>query len=1572
MGRHIRRASASAALVATLLAATFNGLAEPRSPVTMSNVGSPSPVMSGAELTYTITMLNSGGAKISDVVLNDQFNGLGGIGVPPQLQLATTRGTCQQTINGVTCSAGEIEGLGSWVVTIRGQVLAPSGATLNNTATVTGTKSAQNFTTTTTTNVLVGGGGGSLPDLTMTKIGPTSVVVSTPADPSPMTYTLTVSNQGGVNATDVVVVDTVPAGLTSISATGTSLFQCAVAGQTVTCLGGAVNAGANATITINAVAPMLETTLTNTSVVDPENAIAEGNELNNTSALVNTAVIPVPPPAPLSVNITDDPAVITGAGPDPVVPGGNVTFKILATNNASTRADDVMIVLGTQSLEASSVLVSDPPVVTNGTIGQGNGCTVSASEATCRVRSLNPGGTVLMSVTGKVIGFSGSSFISTASLTGNIKNQGVGTTDTELTTIKPYVDLTVTKADSPDPVCARSWPGAPLCGGGLTYLLTVGNSGMNAAAGVVVRDPLPAGTILHGYVAPDFSGGCSLAPATNVVTCSGGVIPPESTKTITLVLVAPPYVGSISNTATVDPNNAIFESDETNNTATAATVVKTGIDLSVVKTDLFDPIAPSGTQTYTIVVENNGPQDAANIRLRDTLPSGTVFRDIIQATNGFTCSHSAGTLECIGGSIRGTESESYVGPNAPPPLGPDAATIKFRLFAQSFEGTMHNEVRVDPDGAIPEINEDNNFAVQDTVVLRGGASTSAFNELTILKTRVSPADPVARNAVVTWKIEVHNDGTDPVSGIIVRDFLPAGSRYIQATGDHMFNCSQVSGYVECRGGQLPGAALGPPVVPAGPATITITSFAPDTPGTYINQAIVDPENLIPEGNEFNNQSSAQILVEDGGNGAFNDLQISKTVSPTPSVTPGGTIDYTIKVWNGGSDAASNVAVRDVLPAGVTFVSATDGGGPGSPFTCGESGGVVDCFGATINGGTTEPTARIINIRVTAPNAIVGLTNEVSVDPGNLIPEGSEQNNTATVFVAVSPVIDLSIKKTGPTTSSQSQPGEYVITMTNEKTGDGQRAEDVVMRDPLPVGLIPLAAEIDPGQENNWACQIFQNPINLVECSGDLDPAQTVVVRIAVFMTAESGKSLDNEACIDPDNLIQENGLGETNNCSTWTTVIVPKSPNLFLNKSASPSAVTPGVELVYTLLLQNIGDASAASPLTVTDSLPSSVTFVDANGSDGWTCSYTAPTVSCQDAGGGLATGASITITIRTTVNDGVSLPITNAANATSPATTTDPGAVSETADHLADNTATVTTSVSGSGFDLVLSVLTDNPDPVSPGQVLKYTAVAVNAGTEEATNVKIAINIPSGGVTFVSADGTNGFNCAAPVSNVITCTGTLPGGGDTTISVGLAVLLSLIPPADLSVTATIDPPYSGHPNGDFAESNEGNNSKTEVTTVTGSACVNCADLVATQLVASPGYTGFGVTTQTFTAQIVNVGDTATALNPATDRLFDVVVYAPTTATFSVGTPTFSDPAFAPLCTTTTVPVAAPFTQVTVSCKGNLGPSQGLTITIPVSGVTGDLVSYIWADPSDLINGSSTPPEFREDNNILIVTVFHF
>ena len=82
------------------------------------------------------------------------------------------------------------------------------------------------------------GGGAPLPDLTLSMAGPSSVPTSTP-----MTYTLTVHNIGAANVTGVTVVDTLPSGLTAISASGTSLFTCEVSDETVTCTGGAVNPG---------------------------------------------------------------------------------------------------------------------------------------------------------------------------------------------------------------------------------------------------------------------------------------------------------------------------------------------------------------------------------------------------------------------------------------------------------------------------------------------------------------------------------------------------------------------------------------------------------------------------------------------------------------------------------------------------------------------------------------------------------------------------------------------------------------------------------------------------------------------------------------------------------------------------------------------------------------------------------------------------------------------------------------------------------------------------------------------------------------------------------------------------------------------------------------------------------------------------------------------------------------------------------------------------------------------------------------------------------------------------------
>jgi uncharacterized repeat protein (TIGR01451 family) len=214
--------------------------------------------------------------------------------------------------------------------------------------------------------------------------------------------------------------------------------------------------------------------------------------------------------------------------------------------------------------------------------------------------------------------------------------------------------------------------------------------------------------------------------------------------------------------------------------------------------------------------------------------------------------------------------------------------------------------------------------------------------------------------------------------------------------------------------------------------------------------------------------------------------------------------------------------------------------------------------------------------------------------------------------------------------------------------------------------------------------VAENAINVVDCVGDLNPDQEVTIDIAVFMTAETNRSLDNEACVDPDNKIEEFvPPGETDNCSTATTPVLPttkKSPDLKVTKTASPDVVTPGGAIVYTIHVENAGNADAQTPLTLTDELAATLTHVSSSGTNGWTCTFSAPTVTCNDGGSGLAQGASTDITINVTTPVDVSSPITNTATAAS--ATSDPGDPdAEHATNVANNHSTVVTSIGTPGF---------------------------------------------------------------------------------------------------------------------------------------------------------------------------------------------------------------------------------------------------------------------------------------------------
>ncbi len=185
--------------------------------------------------------------------------------------------------------------------------------------------------------------------------------------------------------------------------------------------------------------------------------------------------------------------------------------------------------------------------------------------------------------------------------------------------IRPVIDLSINKTDTPDPV---------LAGDPLKYTLTISNPGPAEAAGVVVTDTLPGGVTFTGA-----SEGC--AAADGVVICDLGTLPVEE-KAITITVSAPVTPGLITNTALLSGD--VIDEDLSNNTAEATTVVEAkAADLSLTKTASTDALRVGELLTYTLVASNVGPQVATGVLVTDSLPSQVSFASssaCVEATSG--------------------------------------------------------------------------------------------------------------------------------------------------------------------------------------------------------------------------------------------------------------------------------------------------------------------------------------------------------------------------------------------------------------------------------------------------------------------------------------------------------------------------------------------------------------------------------------------------------------------------------------------------------------------------------------------------------------------------------------------------------------------------------------------------------------------------------------------------------------------------------------------------------------------------------------------------------------------------
>jgi uncharacterized repeat protein (TIGR01451 family) len=183
------------------------------------------------------------------------------------------------------------------------------------------------------------------------------------------------------------------------------------------------------------------------------------------------------------------------------------------------------------------------------------------------------------------------------------------------TTATETADLSVTEADSPDPL---------VLGGELTYSVAVINNGPNDATAVTLTDDLPGSTQLIS--ATPSQGSCG---GVTRVICDIGTLPVGEAAAVTIV-VSPISAGFVSNGVSIAGNEV--DPNVGDNTAVAVTLVK--------------------LQTYTLTLESSGAGYGA-VSGAGTYSSGQSA--MVSATANYGSAFAGWTgpnaAECAGGSV---------------------------------------------------------------------------------------------------------------------------------------------------------------------------------------------------------------------------------------------------------------------------------------------------------------------------------------------------------------------------------------------------------------------------------------------------------------------------------------------------------------------------------------------------------------------------------------------------------------------------------------------------------------------------------------------------------------------------------------------------------------------------------------------------------------------------------------------------------------------------------------------------------------------------------------------------------
>ncbi len=1085
-------------------------------------------------------------------------------------------------------------------------------------------------------------------DFSIQKSGPSSVVRG-----NTVVYTVTIFNAGPMTGNNVVIADAIPAGLTFDSSQSSP--NCLQNGVNILCDNMTLNSGDSATVTIAFNVPTVSnctlTTIHNhasvsTSTTDP-------NSANNQSQTVSTTVTCPPAGADLSVTKSGPSSVERGdiayysvtafnAGPttatnvkitDPIPAGltfnasqsspncvqsglnivctdpslgngQNTTFTIAfnvpttthctqtTVNNKATVSSSVtdpnsgnntsqtiQTTLTCPIISADlSIAKSGPAFVVRGSViaytvtafnaGPSTATTVVITDPIPSGLTFNPsqsssncihsGANIVCTIPSITNGQNSTVTIAftTATMTNctevtvsNTATVSAATTDANPGNNQSNVaETTVTCPLSADLSILKSGPTSVARGGVVSYTLTASNAGPSAANNVTITDPIPAGFTFN---ASQSSGNC--APSGSNIVCTNPSIANGQSTTVTIAFNVPTMTScvqtTVNNTATVassctDPN----PSNNTSNTvATTLTCPVVQADLSIQKSGPAS-VTRGGVAVYHLNIFNAGPSTAVNVTVTDAIPTGLTF-NAGQSSN--SCSQIGTNIVCTNFNLSSGQSTIL-------PIAFNVPTI-----SSCTPTTVSNHAIISSSTTDPNLSNNTSQIVQTTLTC-----PNITADLSIVK---SGPSSVVRGSVLSYTVTATNAGPSAATNVVINDPIPSGLTF--NAGASSSNCSQNGSNIVCNAATLGSGQS---------TTVTIAFNVPTitncTQTTVNNTATVSSSTGDPN---TSNNTSATIQTTITCPSITADLSIVK--SGSSSVLRGGIAYYTLTVTNAGPGTATSIVITDPIPSGLNFNTGI------SSSSCTQNGSNIQCNIASLANGQSTSVTLAFNVPTMTSCVQTIVTNNATVSSATTDPNTSN-NTSATIQTTLTCPItnaDLAIVKTGTSTVLRGGIATYTLTVTNLGPAT---ATSVVITDPIPSGL--------NFNSSLSSSNCSQNGSNILCTVATLTNGQSTTVTLAFNVPTISNCTqtiVTNNATVS--NATTDPNLSNNTSQTIQTTLTCPPTGGtVTIYKTDNRSTATAGDTLHYQIILTNSA-SSAATNLTVTDSVPQGLTILTVSNS---------------------------------------------------------------------------------------------------------------------------------------------------------------------------------------------------------------------------------------------------------------------------------------------------------------------------------------------------------------------------------------